>query len=402
MRVGKVTRYDERRFVRASDLLPREDLPLLLIQKGALREMYYHASGEMHHEVGGYLLGFPAMDADSGVRITYVERAIRALYVSTPTHVRMVPESFRDVEAVRLREGTILVGYYHSHPKLGIFFSGTDTKNFSDYHPEQYQVAAVVDPSRVRSQGFESDLEWIGFFGWNNEGTQVRVARGNVILVEKRPEIDEALARRLGRDLGQEIAQASSRLHNLLKIGPTGLNFPMPMVIVPVRVNKKLWQEMHSSQSGGLLFGYTDHLAGCSLINLVDSLALGLERIEEYRKYIRGFAAQSSNTLSRHSEASLPSGHPGKGLQMIGVYCNAKTTAALTKSRKRWFFDSPTPELGALEEYCGDYFLIASPSVNALATQELRFRVWSHRERAILDTHQYQVIVSEEHQAHVE
>ena len=188
MKIGKVTRYDEPRPVHLAVKIPRSNLPVVFIQKEALWEMYSHAAGEMHHEVGGYLLGFPLKDIETGTEATYIEKAVRAIYDSTPTHVTMLPESFREVELVREQSDTILVGYYHSHPRLGIFQSGTDVKNFMDYHPESYQIAVVVDPSRTTPKHLDVRPEWIGFFGWEQHSTPVELPVEHVSVVENRPE----------------------------------------------------------------------------------------------------------------------------------------------------------------------------------------------------------------------
>ena len=39
-----------------------------------------------------------------------------------------------------------VVGWWHSHPGIGCFLSGTDISTQKYFFPEAYQVALVVDP----------------------------------------------------------------------------------------------------------------------------------------------------------------------------------------------------------------------------------------------------------------
>jgi proteasome lid subunit RPN8/RPN11 len=188
MEIGEVTRYDQPRRVKGA--LAPGGKSGVLIRTEAVLEMYVHAEGEMRHEVGGYLLGFPIAD-DAGRRATYIELAVRAIYQSTPTYVRMEADSFLEVEAIRERENLILVGYYHSHPHLDVFQSATDVRNFKRYHGESYQIAVVVDPSKTSRAHLYEDSDWIGYFGWREDGFPRRLSPAEALIVNARPEVAE-------------------------------------------------------------------------------------------------------------------------------------------------------------------------------------------------------------------
>ena len=121
--------------------LSASGLPGVLVHPQVLSQLYAHAQAELHHEVGGYLVGIPYIDPKTGVRATYVHEAVRATYISTPTHITMLPTSLLTMEKVRLEHNMLMVGYYHSHPGLSVFQSGEDVSNFSMYYSEPYQVA---------------------------------------------------------------------------------------------------------------------------------------------------------------------------------------------------------------------------------------------------------------------
>src|SRR5437868_269871 len=97
MRLGQVVQHDEPRPVRLGFKAPHHNLPVVLIRKEALVGMYNHAKEGYPVEIGGYFVGFPMIDVDTGLKITYVEQIVRAISTSTHTHVTMHPESFNAV-----------------------------------------------------------------------------------------------------------------------------------------------------------------------------------------------------------------------------------------------------------------------------------------------------------------
>lgn len=180
-RVGKVVRFDNPIPVDLSWISKYDPAyPCVIIRQKVLNYLYKHSASELQHEVGGYLLGLPCVDISTGDRATYIHEAIRARYESTPTHVKMLPTTFQEVEAARVKSNMLLVGYYHSHPSLSVFQSGEDVRNFQMYYPEQYQIAIVVDPSKTSRQTFYSDTSWIGYFAWDTNHKPVRLANRQI------------------------------------------------------------------------------------------------------------------------------------------------------------------------------------------------------------------------------
>jgi hypothetical protein len=49
---------------------------------------------------------------------------------------------------------TFVVGWYHSHPDLGAFFSGTDRKTQQDFFNSAYNLGLVIDPIRNKEKWF--------------------------------------------------------------------------------------------------------------------------------------------------------------------------------------------------------------------------------------------------------
>lgn len=100
-------------------------------------------------EQGGLLVG-QVFAADPAAvetcRVVLVRQAIAALdFSSSGISLRMESGVW---ERARLSRGRdeIVIGWYHSHPGLGAFFSSTDRRTQSAFFPHPYSVGWVVDP----------------------------------------------------------------------------------------------------------------------------------------------------------------------------------------------------------------------------------------------------------------
>jgi proteasome lid subunit RPN8/RPN11 len=101
-------------------------------------------------EQGGLLLGevFAADESVSvaGSRAVVVSQAIPALdFASSGISLRMESGVWERAR-VALRPLELIVGWYHSHPGLGAFFSATDRRTQAAFFPHPYSVGWVLDP----------------------------------------------------------------------------------------------------------------------------------------------------------------------------------------------------------------------------------------------------------------
>ncbi len=131
-----------------------------------------HVGGDTSVERGGVLVG--SVDERTGRVIVSASipahRATSAVASLTFTH-----EAWDDVNEILADryDGLKMVGWYHSHPRFGIFLSEYDLFIQNNFFSAPWQVAYVVDPVAGKS----------GFFGWEN-GNVVRypvwtiIARG--------------------------------------------------------------------------------------------------------------------------------------------------------------------------------------------------------------------------------
>ena len=139
------------------------------IDESAREAMHAHAAGTTSVEIGGVLVG--EVDEETGdvlvVAAIPAHRATSAVASLTFTH-----EAWDEVNDVMSRdfEGKQMVGWYHSHPRFGIFLSEYDVFIQKNFFREEWQVAYVVDPVSQTS----------GVFGWE-KGEIVRYSSWNVV-----------------------------------------------------------------------------------------------------------------------------------------------------------------------------------------------------------------------------
>jgi proteasome lid subunit RPN8/RPN11 len=120
--------------------------------------IHEHAVASLPNETGGFLLGYVAFDSARGSWHVYVDETMPVDPVSQdPVGFSF---SWRDVDRVRSyreNQGKALLGWYHTHPDVGVFLSETDLeKTHRILFADPFQLALVYDPLRSRA----------GYFFW--------------------------------------------------------------------------------------------------------------------------------------------------------------------------------------------------------------------------------------------
>jgi proteasome lid subunit RPN8/RPN11 len=124
--------------------------------------IHAHALDALPNETGGFLLGHVRCDTARGTWHIEIDETMPVEPLSqNPVHFAF---TWRDVDRVRNHRhttGKSLIGWYHTHPDIGIFLSDTDLeKTHRVLFAEPFQLALVYDPVRGRA----------GYFFW--EGLQ--------------------------------------------------------------------------------------------------------------------------------------------------------------------------------------------------------------------------------------
>jgi hypothetical protein len=130
---------------------------IVIIQSGCLLAVSQHleSSGS---ELGGLLLGrtysLDPVSAQEKPAVISITGNLPSLHFDS-THVSLVmgTEVWNRARQAIL-EGFLVVGWYHSHPNLGAFFSGTDRVTQQRFFPHPYSVGLVVDPIQGQRRWF--------------------------------------------------------------------------------------------------------------------------------------------------------------------------------------------------------------------------------------------------------
>jgi proteasome lid subunit RPN8/RPN11 len=161
----------------------------VFVTQPAYARMSVHAASEMDQETGGVLIGQWCEDIDSNEQFIVAENALPARYTRQGSvYLTFTQDTLVDIHAKieKRYPGKQIVGWYHTHPKMGIFLSHYDTWLHSNFFPEPWQVALVIEPHKKlggffirqasggldpsRYFGFhelESNPEW-SIVHWNN------------------------------------------------------------------------------------------------------------------------------------------------------------------------------------------------------------------------------------------
>jgi proteasome lid subunit RPN8/RPN11 len=122
---------------------------LVVVTDGVREEILRHLRSSQD-EQGGLLLG-EVFAADESVsvaasRAVVVSQAIPALdFASSGISLRMESGVWERARTA-LRPLELIVGWYHSHPGLGAFFSATDRRTQAAFFAQPYSIGWVLDP----------------------------------------------------------------------------------------------------------------------------------------------------------------------------------------------------------------------------------------------------------------
>jgi proteasome lid subunit RPN8/RPN11 len=122
---------------------------LVILADDVREEVLQHLRGSQH-EQGGLLLGEVFADDEhvsvAASRAVAISQAVPALdFASSGISLRMESGVWERARAA-LRPFEMIVGWYHSHPGLGAFFSATDRRTQAAFFPHPYSVGWVLDP----------------------------------------------------------------------------------------------------------------------------------------------------------------------------------------------------------------------------------------------------------------
>lgn len=132
-----------------------------------------HAGSDLDNEVGGWLVGKWRVDKSTGKEFIVVENILPAPYVRHGSAYLTFTQDSQVAMHAELESrypGKQVVGWYHTHPRMGIFLSQYDTWLHKYFFPQPWQVALVIEPHSITAGFFIRDDEGLldpqSYFGF--------------------------------------------------------------------------------------------------------------------------------------------------------------------------------------------------------------------------------------------
>ena len=181
------------------DPLPHPQVSVFVTQHAYVR-MCAHAGSDLFNEVGGWMAGKYCQDQLSNELFIVIDTVLPALYTDQGSaHL-----TFTGDTQVALYDqldshfpGKLLLGWYHTHPRMGIFFSQWDAWLHQNFFPHPWQVALVIEPHSsfggffIRQQDGElHQRDYYGFYELTNKQQRSVVFWKNLQLAEDTYEED--------------------------------------------------------------------------------------------------------------------------------------------------------------------------------------------------------------------
>jgi proteasome lid subunit RPN8/RPN11 len=108
-----------------------------------------HSASDLESEVGGILVGSWSVDSDLGQEFIVIDSALPARFTRQGSvYLTFTQDSLVDLHAEMDDHfpDKQIVGWYHTHPGMGVFLSSYDAWLHHHFFPEPWQVALVMDP----------------------------------------------------------------------------------------------------------------------------------------------------------------------------------------------------------------------------------------------------------------
>ena len=131
--------------------------PLVFVSIHALDGLLAFLASDTGREHGGVLAGLPFVDDQLGITFVDVQAALPALdSQGSAVHLQFTAPDWAFISGMLAEEypGRVVVGWFHSHPALGVFMSATDAATQRAFFNQPWHLALVVDPLAQASGWF--------------------------------------------------------------------------------------------------------------------------------------------------------------------------------------------------------------------------------------------------------
>jgi len=146
----------------------------VFITQIARNQAVLHASSDLDNEVGGILVGKWCADSETARQFILITATLPARFTQQGSvFLTFTQDSLVDFHAKideKYPEDAI-VGWYHTHPRMGVFLSHYDAWLHNHFFPELWQVALVMEPHTEaggffvrQADGLLDPSRYIGFY----------------------------------------------------------------------------------------------------------------------------------------------------------------------------------------------------------------------------------------------
>lgn len=161
-----------------------------------IRTCVHACSAEV--EVGGVLIGQWCVNKEKDQQYIVVKHVLPARHTKQGSvYLTFTQDTLVDIhDQIETRfQGERIVGWFHTHPRMGVFLSHYDTFLHHNFFPEPWQVALVVEPfSSVagffirQTDGIFDPSRYFGFYEMDGASGRSIVRWQNLQKVEAEPE----------------------------------------------------------------------------------------------------------------------------------------------------------------------------------------------------------------------
>lgn len=145
-----IKEFKSERGIEALDFKP------VYVKAEAIQNLKTHLNSNLEVEQGGILFGNAYQDPVYGIYVEITAAVPAPATIGTGAHLEFTSDSWLGIMdyAKHRHPQQNIVGWYHSHPNLGVFMSGTDmrTQQAFFYHP--WCLSIVCDPVRNKTGYF--------------------------------------------------------------------------------------------------------------------------------------------------------------------------------------------------------------------------------------------------------
>jgi proteasome lid subunit RPN8/RPN11 len=145
----------------------------VFVTQNAYVRMCAHAGSDLDNEVGGWMAGKYCRDSLHGNPFIIIDTVLPAVHTEQgAAHLTFTGDTQVALHN-HLEEhypDKVFLGWYHTHPRMGVFFSHWDAWLHQNFFPEPWQVALVIEPHKSIGGFFirqeDGSLDQRAYFGF--------------------------------------------------------------------------------------------------------------------------------------------------------------------------------------------------------------------------------------------